>query len=44
LGKLKPGDRFSAIATHPKYGTSEPAINVIVRSIDLSKNNHHNKL
>ncbi|MBN3926174.1 MAG: right-handed parallel beta-helix repeat-containing protein [Nostoc sp. NMS4] len=39
-GNLKAGDRFSAIATHPQYGTSEPAINVIVRSIDLSKNNH----
>ena len=30
LGILKPG-RVSAIATHPKYGTSEPAVNALVR-------------
>jgi hypothetical protein len=34
LGNLKAGDRFSAIATHPKYGTSEPAVNTVVRSIE----------
>jgi hypothetical protein len=27
------GDRFSAIATHPEYGTSEPALNVTVRTL-----------
>ncbi len=30
---LKPGERVSAIATHPKYGTSEPAINAVVQFI-----------
>lgn len=30
---LKPGERVSAIATHPQYGTSEPAVNAEVRSI-----------
>jgi Right handed beta helix region len=29
---LKAGDRVSAIATHPEYGTSEPAANIKVRS------------
>ncbi|MEB3293916.1 MAG: OmpA family protein [Synechococcales bacterium] len=27
---LNPGDRISAIAHHPKYGTSEPAINAYI--------------
>ena len=30
---LKPGDKISATATHPEYGTSEPARNAVVRSI-----------
>ncbi len=34
LGNLKVGDRVSAIATHPKYGTSEPAINTVIRTIN----------
>ena len=33
LGNLKPGDRVSAIATHPQYGTSEPGTNAIIRSL-----------
>ena len=32
LSILKPG-RVSAIATHPQYGTSEPAINAVVQFI-----------
>jgi Right handed beta helix region len=28
---LKAGDRVSAIATHPAYGTSEPALNALMR-------------
>jgi hypothetical protein len=31
LTNVKPGDRLSAIASHPNYGTSEPALNVLVR-------------
>jgi outer membrane protein OmpA-like peptidoglycan-associated protein len=31
---LKVGDRISAIATHPLYGTSEPAASANVRAID----------
>jgi Right handed beta helix region len=38
LGILKPGERVSAIATHPKYGTSEPAVNAVVRSIENQNN------
>lgn len=38
-GILKPGDRVSAIATHPQYGTSEPAVNAVIRSIDNAGNN-----
>ncbi len=34
LRTLKPGDRVSAIATHPQYGTSEPAINAVIRTIN----------
>lgn len=30
---LQPGDQVSAIATDPRYGTSEPARNVVVRSL-----------
>lgn len=33
LGILKPR-RVGAIATHPKYGTSEPAVNAVVRSLN----------
>jgi hypothetical protein len=33
LTNLKSGDCLSAIATHPQYGTSEPAINAVVRSL-----------
>jgi Right handed beta helix region len=33
LDDLKAGDRVSAIATHPEYGTSEPAYNVLIRAI-----------
>ena len=32
LEGLKPGDRLSAIATDPNYGTSEPALNTEVKS------------
>ncbi len=38
LGILKPGERISAIATHPQYGTSEPAVNAVVQF--LSTKNH----
>ena len=31
---LQPGDRLSAIATLPQYGTSEPAFNASVRAVD----------
>ncbi|WP_017317030.1 right-handed parallel beta-helix repeat-containing protein [Mastigocladopsis repens] len=34
LGNLKAGERLSAIAIHPQYGTSEPAMNAVIRSID----------
>ncbi|ALF54705.1 cell envelope biogenesis protein OmpA [Nostoc piscinale CENA21] len=30
LAGLRSGERISAIATHPKYGTSEPAYNAII--------------
>ena len=30
---LKPGERVSAIATHPQYGTSEPALNAVIELI-----------
>jgi hypothetical protein len=32
MGNLEPGARISAIATHPQYGTSEPAVNVLIRT------------
>ena len=32
LGNLEPGARISAISTHPQYGTSEPAVNVLIRT------------
>ncbi|HEY9695401.1 MAG TPA: right-handed parallel beta-helix repeat-containing protein [Oculatellaceae cyanobacterium] len=34
LSNLQPGEKISAIATDPKYGTSEPALNAVVNSID----------
>ncbi|MEB3338543.1 MAG: OmpA family protein [Leptolyngbyaceae bacterium] len=34
LTDLKPGDRITAIATDPLYGTSEPARNAVVVSLD----------
>ncbi|MDX2240592.1 MAG: OmpA family protein [Leptolyngbyaceae cyanobacterium bins.302] len=37
LTELKVGDQISAIATHPLYGTSEPAPNVSIRAIDGSQ-------
>ncbi|WP_052672477.1 right-handed parallel beta-helix repeat-containing protein [Aliterella atlantica] len=37
LSNLKPGERISAIATHPQYGTSEPALNAVVRSLPTAK-------
>jgi hypothetical protein len=33
LADLKTGEKISAIATHPEYGTSEPALNVFIRAI-----------
>lgn len=33
LTNLQPGERISAIATHPQYGTSEPAINALIQLI-----------
>lgn len=33
-GNFKPGDQVSAIATDPKYGTSEPALNALIRTAD----------
>lgn len=34
LRNLRSGDKVSAIATHPEYGTSEPALNAVVRTIE----------
>ncbi|MGB7084875.1 MAG: OmpA family protein [Phormidesmis sp.] len=36
LEGLVGGEVFSAIATDPRYGTSEPAVNTVVRSLDGS--------
>ncbi len=33
-GNFKPGDQVSAIATDPKYGTSEPAISALITTAD----------
>jgi len=33
-GAFKPGDQVTAIATDPKYGTSEPALNALIRTAD----------
>ncbi|MBD2740875.1 OmpA family protein [Coleofasciculus sp. FACHB-1120] len=37
LDNLQPGDRVSAIATDPKYGTSEPAANALISSTVAGK-------
>jgi outer membrane protein OmpA-like peptidoglycan-associated protein len=34
LENLRSGDQISAIALHPRYGTSEPARNAVIRSLD----------
>jgi outer membrane protein OmpA-like peptidoglycan-associated protein len=34
LNNLQPGDKVSAIATNPQYGTSEPALNALIQSPD----------
>ena len=36
LSDLKLGERISAIATHPDYGTSEPALSATIRAADGS--------
>lgn len=36
LAAVTDGERFSAIATDPIYGTSEPALNVVARSLSKS--------
>lgn len=33
LTNLQPGERVSAIATDPRYGTSEPAINAVIQPL-----------
>ncbi|NER51209.1 MAG: right-handed parallel beta-helix repeat-containing protein [Symploca sp. SIO1A3] len=33
LTEVQPGEQVSAIATHPDYGTSEPAVNAVIRSL-----------
>ncbi|MGB3758974.1 MAG: OmpA family protein [Rivularia sp. (in: cyanobacteria)] len=35
---LQPGEMISAIATQPKYGTSEPAANSAIKSVDSNQN------
>jgi outer membrane protein OmpA-like peptidoglycan-associated protein len=45
LNNLQPGDKVSAIATHPQYGTSEPALNATVQSPNgLANGQQFNKL
>lgn len=39
LKNLKPGDRISAIATNPRYGTSEPALNTVIHFYQATKGN-----
>ena len=34
LDNLKPGTKISAIATRPDYGTSEPAFNTVIKTLD----------
>ena len=36
VSTIQPGERVSAIATDPRYGTSEPAVNAIVQSATAS--------
>lgn len=36
LDRVKPGDRISAIATDPRYGTSEPARSAVIGNLDGS--------
>ena len=33
LTQMEPGDQVSAIATHPEYGSSEPAVTAVIRSL-----------
>ncbi|NEP57694.1 MAG: right-handed parallel beta-helix repeat-containing protein [Symploca sp. SIO2G7] len=33
LTEVEAGDQVSAIATHPDYGTSEPAVNAVIRAL-----------
>lgn len=37
LNGLQVGERISAIATHPLYGTSEPARNALIRSVNATE-------
>jgi len=37
LNNLKPGDRISAIATNPAFGTSEPAYPSLIRTVEKSQ-------
>lgn len=39
LNNLEPGTIVSAIATKPDYGTSEPAFNAVIKSLDGAKTN-----
>lgn len=39
LSNLRAGERISAIATHPQYGTSESAVNAIVQFLPTIKQN-----
>lgn len=39
LEGLQVGEQISAIATHPLYGTSEPARNAVIRSTNMSEAN-----
>jgi len=39
LTTLQPGDRVSAIATDPQYGTSEPSIAALIQSLPGTKTN-----
>lgn len=39
LTDAKQGERFSAIAIHPDYGTSEPALNITVQDLPTANRN-----
>ncbi|MEB3294829.1 MAG: right-handed parallel beta-helix repeat-containing protein [Synechococcales bacterium] len=39
---LQPGDLITAIALHPHYGTSEPALNATIQSLPPHNHNNHN--